>query len=106
MIVLSSADHSRLHNWISSCGLNLKKLSEDRMNSGKPKLFHCKYCGKVLDGSKTTFCSVSCQNKGSSKKPLKEKLIGKTISEISSEYGVTPKTARKWFHSYEITWQS
>jgi len=106
LILLSKEDHTRLHNWLQSCDINLKELNANRMNSGKPKLFRCKECDKPLSGSQTTFCCTACQNRFSSKKPPVDELIGKTISEISSKFSVTPKTARKWFHSYGIAWQS
>ena len=104
LILLSKEDHTRLHNWLQSCDINLKELSANRMNSVKPKLYRCKNCKAPLSGSQTQFCSTSCQNKYSSKKPEAEMLFGKTPKQIAEEYCVTQKTARKWLHSYDIAW--
>jgi len=101
LILLSKADHTRLHNWLS-CVTIEKSVDENRMNSGEPKRFRCIECNKPLGGSNSKFCSVVCKNMHMSKKPKAEELAGKTIDYISSKYKVTKKTARKWFHSYGI----
>jgi len=39
LILLSKEDHTRLHNWLTSCDINLKELIANRMNSRKPNQF-------------------------------------------------------------------
>jgi len=95
LIVLTKADHTKLHNW----------LSNKNKSNYKKKIVKCVYCGKILQHSQSTYCSIACKNKAQLKKPEKEKLLKKTLLEISETYGVTKKTARNWFKSYNIMWK-
>lgn len=97
LIVLSSSDHTKLHNWMRLCGLNLKELRENRLNSKEPKQeLLCKHCSKTLKDSQVKFCSTSCMNKNRAKMPAKEIVLNSSVSDLAETYEVTPKAVRAW----------
>lgn len=100
LILLSNSDHIRLHNWLTSCDSLLKGNDANRMNSVEPKLTYCKHCNSLLKASQSTFCSVRCQNKASSKRPDDEVLFTTYnylgADEAAKIFGVAPQTIRRW----------
>ena len=118
LLVLSSAQHTKLHNWLRRIGYHPKpKLFSYSDNRHLSKVLsccpRCKHCGFPTDTSE--FCSVLCLrayskiyavNAGGFKKPSKEKLIRllskKSWVAVGKKYGVSDNAVRRWAVSYSI----
>lgn len=111
LLVMLSSQHSKLHNWFKSCGINLKELNANRIKTEKPKdLFarNCKHCNSIIEknGNKT-FCSEECYKTDKSKNiPEYEVLLkmlsaGESLSSIGRYYGVSGNSVKKWLNKYK-----
>jgi len=107
LIVLTKKSHVRLHRWLESCALDLKELSVQGMNSGKPKLIYCKRCKTPLIGGRSVFCSKECHDTASrairssvmdcySLEEVLASINNGSVSSASREYGISDNGLRKW----------
>ena len=95
LIVLTKADHTRLHNWLKYCDLDLKELRENRMNSGESTLY-CKVCSKALTSSQASFCSLNCSHKFRQIEFDMDFVRNHSTKDIREKYNVSNSTALRW----------
>ena len=121
LIVISNADHKRLHLWIDQ-GLHISKdYKANGLNSNgvwNVQAKYCAQCKKAFSGRGGKYCSFKCSNIYTEKnindnrvskftKPSKEelhKLIwSKSTIKIAKDIGCSDKCIEKWCKSYALT---
>lgn len=113
LLVLDRSQHTKLHQWLRSCGFNTERIDANGKNCKKTKyilykLNFCKVCGKVLQKDNKNTCSKRCNSIFRRKvdRPTKEQLQ-KDLSELSmvqigKMYGVSNNAIKKWAKQYGI----
>lgn len=98
LIVLSRADHLRLHAWLDKYVLTRKPGTEEK---------RCQCCNKVIRLTRK-FCSINCEaNFNLSKIPKRENLEQDMVSlgsvvQVGKKYGVSDNAVRKWLRKYSL----
>ncbi len=111
LIVLSHADHIRLHAWIDS-GAPLYDITTSKYitDNGKPYSINtrCLTCKSLLENTKYKYCGSTCQGIANRvvTRPTREKLL-RLLSKyswvaIGRHYGVSDNAVRRWARAYNI----
>lgn len=109
LILLSNADHTKLHEWI--------KGSTQIIETPKKETGYCKICMKWLDSRlQHVYCSAKCHGMGNRRhkgscnqkqRPSLDSLIEEikqaSFSEVGRKYGVSDNAIRKWLLGYGMT---
>lgn len=124
LIVLSPADHGKLHAWMRNGAPGLETASVNALNSGKPKanakkqeskvkeprlIKICEYCSEpILSSGNIKYCSAKCAYQASRRveRPTADELQDMVwklpTTSIAKNYGVSDKTIEKWCKAYGI----
>lgn len=107
LLVLESSQHTKLHNWLRSCGIDLEGSNANRVKTEKPK--YCEFCevGIIKTGC-NKFCSMSCYREFCSKdhpsqKELEDMLNTMSMEAIGRKYGISGNAVKKWIKKYKAT---
>jgi hypothetical protein len=114
LIVVSRADHMKIHYWIDKGAAVYESCGENGVNSKNAKSTNGKRCS-VCEGSLSKYqkrtCSVTCHNEYMARhcrkveRPPYSQLMLDTenfsMVKIGEKYGVTDNAVRKWIKSYE-----
>lgn len=116
LLVLKSSQHGKLHIWIQSGAPYGTTISENPLNSGKPKLGNlriCQCCRETITnpGSKV-FYSTKCQSISHrkvdrlSKEQLESDIQSMSWRTVGRKYNVTDNAVRRWAKTYGLIRQS
>lgn len=95
LIVLSSEDHTKLHQWMDG---RVSKV--------------CAHCGKIFYPTSSQvekYCSLKCSHAATrrcerpSKKELEDLVWSYPMTKLGELYGVSNNAVKKWCKQYEIT---
>lgn len=107
LLVLESSQHTKLHNWLRSCGIDLEGSIANRVKTEKPK--YCIFCktGIISTGCEK-FCSMTCYHSFSAKdrptlQELESLLENMSMEAIGRKYGVSGNAVKKWIKRYKAT---
>lgn len=113
LIVVSRADHCRIHDWIDNGAVVYESHDENGVNSTNAKSGQrlCVICEGCLSKTQKQACSTTCQRewlrreKRKVERPSYEqllediKILPKT--KVGAKYGVSDNAVRKWLKVYE-----
>lgn len=104
LIVLSIADHGRLHNWINNISSRLGKATfEESLTPANS----CRNCGLRVKQD-AIYCSDKCYKFSIRKVPrpsceeLKSAVANMSIESVGRKYGVSGNSIRKWLKCCDI----
>jgi len=115
ILVLSRAQHTKLHEWLKRGATGIERSGEKRVNSGKSKgesnIRFCENpkCGRQLQKRHRRFCSKSCSGQvysGGHNHPdaavLASELQTMTFTALGRKYGVSDNAVRKWAQKLDL----
>lgn len=111
LLVLTQAQHARLHAWLSAGAPGIERFRKNGENSlkskTKPPRF-CIRCGVTLQDKQQSFCSEICYKAYArrvlrpSKEQLEQDISTMSLVKVGAKYGVSDNAIRKWMKSYGI----
>ena len=111
LLVLERSQHAKIEEWLANGAPTLKKVGENRVNSGKSKVTqpsYCSCCGKTLQHKQKNHCSFECSGfdkrkvKRPSKKELQKEIEETSFLALGRKYGVSDNAVRKWAKAYGL----
>lgn len=107
LLVLESSQHTKLHNWLRNCGIDLEGSIANRVKTEKPK--YCQFCKTgIIATSSAKFCSMTCYRLSSAKsrptlQELEILLDNMSMEAVGRKYGVSGNAVKKWMKKYKAT---
>ena len=110
LLILSKAQHTKLHTWLKKGAPGSESFGVERVNSGKSNeenTHTCLNCGKTLQRKQKKCCSKTCAGLMKRKvRPTKEELQN-DIENLSwlligKKYSVSDNATRKWARQYGL----